>query len=184
MRKRLRRIELFGMVVCRFRLFERTLSQPARQLRVLRFPRQMGPGGTIGDGGSMEFPTMTVTNQSPTWAGSVTVSLFQEVPPMITGRSLVLYGDKSGPKSRVSLAFERGAKAVKFGIGSTTRTPAKVWCYNNSGTVISYGSTPEFGAAAAVWAEFLPREPYENELITKVVIEEQYGAYVDNFTLS
>lgn len=147
---------------------------------------ESGTGGIIDRGGSMEFPTMTVTNESPPGDGGVTVGLFQEHPPMITGRSLVLWA-QTGARTRVSLQFKRGAKSVKFGLSSTSkRLVANVWCYSNVGTVICQGSTPQFGAADAVWAEFSPRAPYENELITTVVIEgpRERGFSIDNFTLS
>lgn len=85
---------------------------------------------------------------------------------------------------RVLLQFKRGARAVRFGIGSTSKTPVQVQGFNDSGTQVCVGATPQFGAASAVWAEFSPSAPYENHLITKVIIEWRRGAYIDNFTLS
>lgn len=55
---------------------------------------ESGPGGTIGSGGSMEFPTMTVTVQLALTV--VEVEAYKEVSPMITSRSLVLWGGARG----------------------------------------------------------------------------------------
>lgn len=144
---------------------------------------ESGPSGDIPAGVSFDFPTMTVVSQATHPApNGVAVEFFRAVPPMITGRSIVLWG--LTPNNSVLLLLKRGARVVKFGIGSSTRTPAKVWCYNESDVLVCEGLTPAFGGADAVWAEFTPCAPYENELITKVVIEEQNAAYIDNFTLS
>lgn len=145
---------------------------------------ESGGGGVISLGGAIDYPTMTVVNSSLDRQNKVEVARFKEVPPFVTGRAVVLWNREGLPKSSVSLLLKRPARVVKFGIGSAYHIPSKVSCYNEAGTLVCEGLTPAFGGADAVWAEFKPCAPNQNEFITKVVIEEQYGAYVDNFTLS
>ncbi|MHC8362357.1 hypothetical protein ACYZUA_19075 [Pseudomonas sp. LS2P72] len=126
------------------------------------------PVGTV-----MDFPAMTVL----VVRGSVSLGADGSAyGPPITLKYLYI-----APGATLRFTLKTAAISVRFGIADSSRIPSSVQCYDENNQLIVSRSTPAYGGAYQVWADYAGTA---NQKIKFMDITDGGGdSFLDNFTM-
>jgi hypothetical protein len=152
---------------------------PVLSLNVLVAPPVLHEGfetGVVGTkpvGTVMDFPAMTVT----VVRGNVNLGADgSSFAPPITLKYLYI-----APGATLRFTLKTPAKSVRFGIADSSKIPSSVQYYDENNSLIHSRSTPAYGGAYQVWADYTVTT---NQKIKFIDITDGGGdSFLDNFTM-